>query len=199
MVLVYLNIAIFDGFPCLYKQVRVGRKGKSFEIYKFRTMRLNAETESGVTWASDEDPRITRMGRFLRKYRLDELPQFFNILIGDMSVIGPRPERPEFVEKLNKEIKFYDERHSVQPGLTGWAQVCYPYGASVSDSRDKLEYDLYYLKNMSFFMDLRVCLKTIGVILLGKERNMHVNRTSDKPDGSSIVLQIHECEPSEVN
>jgi len=154
--------------PAIYHQTRVGRMGKCFEVLKFRSMRLDAEKLNGAQWATENDPRVTRVGRFLRKYRLDELPQFFNVIRGDMSFVGPRPERPCFVEELKEKIPYYDERHSVRPGLTGWAQVQYNYGASVDDAYNKLEYDLFYLKNVSFSFDLLIILQTVRLILAGR-------------------------------
>ncbi len=130
-------------------------------------MRADAEEANGAQWASKDDPRTTRVGRFIRKFRLDELPQFINVIRGEMSFVGPRPERPVFVEQLRKEISYYDERHSVRPGLTGWAQVEYPYGSTVEDAFRKLEYDLFYLKNMSIFFDCAIVLKTIRTVLTG--------------------------------
>ena len=150
----------------LYFQTRVGCDGKTFRVIKFRTMRMDAE-KSGAQWASQNDPRVTRVGRFLRDTRIDELPQFFNVLQGSMSVVGPRPERPEFVSELSREIPHYDARHFVKPGITGWAQVHYPYGASKEDSRNKLEYDLFYLLNRNLFLDLLVTLKTVRVCMFG--------------------------------
>lgn len=151
--------------PLIYSQQRVGRGGKPFLIYKFRSMIPDAEAGSGAVWASTEDDRITRVGRVLRRTRLDELPQFINVLRGEMSLIGPRPERPEFVEQLAQTIPFYRARHAMRPGLTGWAQVQYRYGSSVDDSRIKLEYDLYYVKHASFLLDLRILLQTVQVML----------------------------------
>jgi lipopolysaccharide/colanic/teichoic acid biosynthesis glycosyltransferase len=136
-------------------------------VLKFRSMRSDAENGTGARWAVTNDPRVTRVGRFLRKYRLDELPQFINVVRGEMSFVGPRPERPEFVEELRKEIPYYDERHSVRPGITGWAQVQYEYGSSVEDAMRKLEYDLFYLKNMSPLFDCAIILDTIGIVLTG--------------------------------
>lgn len=150
--------------PAIYRQKRVGLHGREFTVYKLRSMRLDAEKD-GAQWAQKSDPRITRVGAFLRKTRLDELPQLVNVLKGDMSLVGPRPERLEFVRELEKTIPFYYTRHSVKPGVTGWAQVSYPYGASVEDARMKLEYDLYYIKNMSLLLDIKIILKTIGVVL----------------------------------
>ncbi|HWI17852.1 MAG TPA: sugar transferase, partial [Vicinamibacterales bacterium] len=141
--------------------------GAPFTIHKFRTMRSDAEATSGPVWsAGDQDPRITRVGRFLRKTRLDEIPQLWNVLLGDMSLIGPRPERPSFVEKLTKQIPFYGQRHVVKPGVTGWAQVRYAYGASVEDSLEKMQYDLYYVKHMSLTFDLLIALETIKTVVL---------------------------------
>jgi sugar transferase (PEP-CTERM system associated) len=157
--------------PVLYRQVRVGLDGSTFEILKFRTMRTDAESDSGPVWATGVgDPRITRLGRFLRKTRLDELPQLVNVLRGDMSFVGPRPERPHFVEKLQKVIPYYEERHRVRPGITGWAQVKFPYGATLEDAEEKLEYDLYYVKNMSPLLDVAIVLETFKVMLLGRGR-----------------------------
>jgi len=154
--------------PILYRQVRVSENGKPFEIYKFRSMRSDAEGDGVARWASKNDSRITRVGAILRKSRFDELPQLLNVLKGDMSFVGPRPERPEFVEQLAAVIPYYDERHRVKPGLTGWAQIRYPYGASEEDGREKLQYDLYYVKNYSMLLDFLILLQTAEVVLLGK-------------------------------
>jgi lipopolysaccharide/colanic/teichoic acid biosynthesis glycosyltransferase len=154
--------------PVLYHQVRVGQNGIMFRLHKFRSMRVDAEADGVVRWASTSDARVTRLGAFLRKTRLDELPQIFNVLRGQMSLIGPRPERPEFVERLSRSIPFYPERHRVKPGVTGWAQVLYPYGASEEDAKQKLEYDLYYVKNVGPILDLVILLQTIEVVLFGK-------------------------------
>ena len=148
----------------LYSQKRVGLGGKEFTVYKIRSMRQDAECGKAV-WAEKNDPRITRVGRFIRKTRIDELPQLFNVLRGEMSLIGPRPERQDFVRELEQKLPYYNVRHTVKPGITGWAQVCYPYGASLEDSRYKLEYDLYYIKNLSPLLELKILLKTIGVVL----------------------------------
>ncbi|MBQ4132294.1 MAG: sugar transferase [Desulfovibrionaceae bacterium] len=150
--------------PVIYCQKRVGLGGKEFTLYKFRSMSRDAE-KNGAQWAQVNDPRVTRVGRIIRKLRIDELPQLFNVIKGDMSLIGPRPERMEFVRELEKKIPYYYLRHTVKPGITGWAQVSYPYGASEEDSRIKLEYDLYYVKNISLMFDLQILLKTIGVVL----------------------------------
>ena len=165
---VALAIKITSPGPVLYRQKRVGRDGIVFDCYKFRTMRADAEADSGPTWVGDDDPRITRVGHFLRASRLDEVPQLWNVLKGDMSLIGPRPERPEFVEWLSREIPFYHLRQSVRPGITGWAQVRYKYGSSVEDAKEKLRYDLFYIKNMSPGLDLMVLFETTKTILLGR-------------------------------
>jgi sugar transferase (PEP-CTERM system associated) len=156
-----------DG-PALYGQVRVGEGGRPFTVWKFRSMRTDAEKGGKPIWATDQDNRITRVGRFIRKTRLDELPQFWNVLRGDMSFVGPRPERPFFVEQLAREIPFYQQRHAVKPGLTGWAQVKYQYGSSVEDAMEKLRYDLYYIKHLSVSLDVSIVFDTVKVILFGK-------------------------------
>jgi sugar transferase (PEP-CTERM system associated) len=153
--------------PVLYRQTRVGEGGRHFRILKFRSMRVDAE-QFGARWAEEDDPRITRVGAVLRKYRLDELPQIFNILRGEMSLVGPRPERPELEADLLRELPYYAERYRVKPGLTGWAQIRYPYGASLHDAFEKLQYDLYYIKNYSLFLDLLILLQTTEVVLWGK-------------------------------
>ncbi|MGR8919092.1 MAG: TIGR03013 family XrtA/PEP-CTERM system glycosyltransferase, partial [Gammaproteobacteria bacterium] len=160
-------IYLESGGPVLYRQERVGRRGKVFTLLKFRSMRQDAEA-GGAVWASQNDARVTRVGEFIRKTRIDELPQLFNVLRGDMSFVGPRPERPQFVAELAEAIPYYDLRHHVKPGITGWAQVLYPYGASINDAREKLQYDLYYLKNYSLFLDINIVLQTIQVILWRK-------------------------------
>jgi len=153
--------------PIFYHQERVGLNGAPFTIHKFRTMKSDAEAKTGPVWsAGDSDPRITRVGRFLRKTRLDEIPQLWNVLMGDMSLIGPRPERPSFVEQLTRQIPFYGQRHVVKPGVTGWAQVRYAYGASVEDALEKMQYDLYYVKHMSLMFDLLIALETIKTVVL---------------------------------
>ncbi len=168
MVIVALAIFLESGFPVIYVQERVGLHGKPFQLYKFRSMRQNAEVDGKAVWATQADQRVTRLGRFLRQTRLDELPQLFNVLLGDMSLVGPRPERPAFVSALEQEIPFYALRHQVKPGITGWAQICFPYGASSEDARQKLQYDLYYLKNYSLFLDLNILCLTLQVVLWGK-------------------------------
>lgn len=166
--IIALLIKIDSLGPVLFKQLRVGEREKNFVLYKFRTMYLDAENETGAVWAQRNDARGTRVGKILRKTRLDEIPQLFNVLKGDMSLIGPRPERPEFVEKLKEIIPYYSERHFVKPGISGWAQVKYRYGASVDDAIEKLRYDLYYIKNLSFFLDMLIVLETVKVVLFGR-------------------------------
>ena len=168
MLLVAAAIRLDSRGPIFYKQERVGRNGSVFEIYKFRTMRADAEGRGLPQWASLRDPRITRVGSFLRVMRIDELPQVLNVLRGDMSFVGPRPERPFFVESLSRDIPFYLERHRVRPGITGWAQINYPYGASIEDAKAKLSYDLYYIKNFSLLFDLLIILSTAQAILFNK-------------------------------
>jgi len=155
--------------PILYSQVRTGLNGKKFRVYKFRSMYQNAESK-GVQWAKEKDPRITKVGSFIRLTRIDELPQLWNVFKGEMSLVGPRPERPEFDLQLREQIPYYDVRYLVKPGITGWAQVCYPYGASVEDAYQKVAYDLYYIKNYSLLMDLAIAFKTLRVVVLGKGR-----------------------------
>jgi sugar transferase (PEP-CTERM system associated) len=154
--------------PVLYSQERVGKNGRAFHVYKFRSMRTDAEKD-GPVWASKEgDARTTRVGRVIRKIRVDEIPQFWNILRGDMNFVGPRPERPHFVKQLAEEIPFYEQRHLIPPGLTGWAQIKYPYGASIEDARQKLQYDLYYIKNQSLLLDAVILFETVKTILFGR-------------------------------
>ncbi|WP_018124096.1 TIGR03013 family XrtA/PEP-CTERM system glycosyltransferase [Desulfovibrio oxyclinae] len=162
--IVALFIKLDSRGPALFKQVRVGRADREFLIYKFRTMRCDAEKDCGAVWSDKNDSRITRLGNFLRKTRIDELPQLFNVLTGEMSLVGPRPERPEFVRDLKKIIPYYSERHFVKPGITGWAQVRYPYGSSVEDSIEKLRYDLYYIKNYTLLLDFRIMFATVAVM-----------------------------------
>ncbi len=168
LLLAMLAIFLESGLPVFYRQERVGQGGVPFTILKLRTMVRNAEKDGKPRWAGINDDRITRVGRFLRRSRIDELPQLFNVLRGDMSFVGPRPERPFFVQHLLEDIPYYDVRHSVKPGVTGWSQVRYPYGASVDDSLAKLQYDLYYVKNHSLFLDLLILVDTVQVVLLGK-------------------------------
>jgi sugar transferase (PEP-CTERM system associated) len=153
--------------PVFYKQERVGRNGRTFVLTKFRSMRVDAE-KSGPVWASKGDDRTTRVGRVIRKIRVDEIPQFWNILRGQMSFVGPRPERPHFVSQLAEEIPYYEQRHLIEPGLTGWAQIKYPYGASIEDARQKLQYDLFYIKNYSLILDAIIMFETIKIILFGR-------------------------------
>jgi sugar transferase (PEP-CTERM system associated) len=154
--------------PVFYRQKRVGRGGRHFYCYKFRTMRQDAEADTGATWATDNDPRITRVGKFLRSSRLDEIPQLWCVLKGDMHFVGPRPERPEFVEWLSKEIPYYGVRHVVRPGVTGWAQVQYKYGNTLEDAREKLQYDLFYIKNASVGLDILIMFQTVKIVVLGR-------------------------------
>ncbi|MCU1382829.1 MAG: family PEP-CTERM/XrtA system glycosyltransferase [Acidobacteria bacterium] len=168
MALTAIAIRFDSPGPLLYSQERVGENGGVFNIYKFRSMRTDAELAGKPVWARDNDDRITRVGRFIRKTRLDELPQLWNVMRGDMSFVGPRPERPFFVDQLAKEIPFYLQRHAVKPGLTGWAQVKYQYGSTVEDAMEKLRYDLYYIKHLSIVFDLTIVLDTVKVILFGK-------------------------------
>jgi len=162
-----LLIKLTSRGPVFFCQERTGQDGVPFKVIKFRTMRVDAEKESGPVWAQKNDARVTSIGRFLRLSRLDEIPQFLNILAGQMSFVGPRPERPHFVEQLKQSIPFYPLRHTVKPGLTGWAQVRHPYGASIEDAQEKLRYDLYYIKNMGLLFDLSIMFRTIAVILRG--------------------------------
>lgn len=168
MAVAAIAIVIENGFPILYRQERVGLNGRLFNVIKFRSMRRDAEKDGTPVWAKAQDNRVTKVGKIIRKLRIDELPQLFSVLKGDMSLVGPRPERPFFVDQLTKEIPFYAVRHSVKPGVTGWAQVRYHYGATVEDSAEKLQYDLYYVKNHSLFLDILVLFETVGVVLTGK-------------------------------
>jgi sugar transferase (PEP-CTERM system associated) len=165
---VLLAIKLDSPGPVLYRQERVGRGGVIFHCYKFRTMRQDAEADTGPVWAGDDDPRITRAGRFLRASRIDEIPQLWCVLKGDMAFVGPRPERPEFVKWLSEEIPYYGVRHAVRPGITGWAQIRYKYGNTIEDAKEKLQYDLFYIKNASFGLDLLIMFQTIKIVLLGR-------------------------------
>ena len=156
------------GAPLLYRQERVGENGKPFQVIKFRSMRTDAELDGVARWATRNDDRVTRVGRFIRKTRLDELPQLWNVLRGDMSIIGPRPERPQFVDDFNNRIRYYSLRHCVKPGLTGWAQLRYPYGSSFEDAEEKLKFDLFYVKNHNFAFDLAILIQTVEVVLFGR-------------------------------
>ena len=171
MLITIILIKLDEGFkaPVFYSQERVGLDGEPFNIIKFRSMRLDAE-KFGAQMASEDDPRITKTGNFLRKYRIDELPQIYNVMRGDMGFVGPRPERPQFVQQLIKTIPYYNERHNVKPGLTGWAQLKYPYGSTEADSLEKLKYDLYYIKHRSFLLDLLILIRTVEIVLFGKGR-----------------------------
>ena len=153
--------------PVFYRQERVGRSGRPFILAKFRSMRVDAEKE-GPVWAVKGDDRATRVGRIIRKIRIDEIPQFWNILRGEMNFVGPRPERPHFVAQLAEEIPYYEQRHLIAPGLTGWAQIKYPYGASIEDARQKLQYDLFYVKNQSLILDAIVLFETIKIVIFGR-------------------------------
>ena len=170
MLLAALAIKIEDGprAPVFYRQVRTGFLGAPFDVLKFRSMSVDAEKEGVARWATENDSRVTRVGQLIRKTRVDELPQILNVLRGDMSFVGPRPERPQFVEQLIESIPYYRERHAVKPGITGWAQVCYPYGASLGDSIQKQEFDLYYIKNHTIFLDMLILCQTAEVVLFGK-------------------------------
>jgi sugar transferase (PEP-CTERM system associated) len=165
---VILAIKLDSKGPVLYRQKRVGRAGSTFFCYKFRTMRQDAEADTGPTWAGDDDPRITRIGKFLRMSRIDEIPQLWCVFKGAMAFVGPRPERPEFVEWLTKEIPYYGVRHAVRPGITGWAQVRYKYGNTIGDAKEKLQYDLFYIKNASLGLDILIMFQTIKIVLLGR-------------------------------
>ena len=165
MILIALAIGASGGGPILYRQNRVGLNGRIFTIWKYRSMRPEAESDGVARWSSSKDARVTFLGRLLRRFRMDELPQLWNVLKGDMSFIGPRPERPEFVRQLEAQIPYYDYRHIVKPGISGWAQINLPYGASFQDAKEKLNYDLYYIKNYSLALDLLVLLQTARVII----------------------------------
>jgi sugar transferase (PEP-CTERM system associated) len=165
---VALAVRLSSPGPVFYRQERVGRGSVPFYCFKFRTMRQDAEADTGATWATDNDPRITRVGKFLRSSRLDEIPQLWCVLKGDMHFVGPRPERPEFVEWLSKEIPYYGVRHTVRPGITGWAQVQYKYGNTLEDAREKLQYDLFYIKNASVGLDFWIVFQTVKIVLLGR-------------------------------
>lgn len=168
MIITALLIILEDGFPFFYRQERVGKGGETFMVLKFRSMFKNAEKNKKPQWATTDDPRITKTGRIIRKLRIDELPQIMNVLKNEMSFVGPRPERPYFVDMLSAQVPYYNVRHSVKPGITGWAQVRYPYGSSVEDAIEKLQYDLYYVKNHSLFLDIVTLIHTVEVVLMGK-------------------------------
>jgi len=170
MLFTVVAIKLEDGIkaPVIFRQIRIGEEGRPYKIFKFRSMRVDAEKDGKAQWAVKGDSRITRVGNFIRKTRFDELPQIFNVVKGNMSFVGPRPERPEFVVMLSEKIEYFEERHRVKPGITGWAQIRYPYGASDKDALEKLQYDLYYVKNQSLFLDFLILLQTVEVILFGK-------------------------------
>jgi lipopolysaccharide/colanic/teichoic acid biosynthesis glycosyltransferase len=173
-------------FGVFLRQERVGQHGRPFSMLKLRSMVPNAESNGQALWSLPGDRRVTRVGAVLRRFRIDELPQIINILRGEMSFVGPRPERPEFVRDLSRDIPFYDERHSVKPGLAGWAQLCYPYGASVADAREKLQYDLFYVKHQTPLLDLRILLETFEVVLLGRERPVVRSRARPSADVGGV-------------
>jgi exopolysaccharide biosynthesis polyprenyl glycosylphosphotransferase len=168
MLLVALAVLLSSPGPILYRQTRTGKDGIPFQLYKFRSMRQDAETGTGAVWATKDDPRVTAVGYWLRKLRLDELPQLLNVIRGEMSLVGPRPERPEFVQVLQKEIPYYRQRLCVKPGITGWAQVNHKYGDTIEDAITKLEYDLYYIKNLAPSLDAYIMFHTIKTVLLGR-------------------------------
>jgi lipopolysaccharide/colanic/teichoic acid biosynthesis glycosyltransferase len=166
MLLIIIAVRLDSKGPAFFSQERTGQAGRVFTVWKFRSMRRDAEQATGPTWARQQDERVTRVGRFLRRSRLDELPQLWNVLRGDMSLVGPRPERPVFVQQLQTVIPFYNLRHTVKPGLTGWAQINYEYGSSVEDAVEKLQYDLFYIKHMSWVLDTLIAFETIKTILV---------------------------------
>jgi sugar transferase (PEP-CTERM system associated) len=168
MIVVAILIRSGSSGKVFYMQERVGLNGKPFMLIKFRSMRQNSEQGTGPQWAMENDPRITSVGKWIRKYRIDEIPQLINVLMGDLDLIGPRPERPVFVEKLEGAIPYYAMRHTVRPGVTGWAQVMFPYCGSVEESKEKLQYDLYYIKNMSIKLDLLIIIRTVKILILGR-------------------------------
>ncbi len=187
MLITVICIRLDSRGPILYRQRRAGLDGRIVTVLKFRSMRVDAEVGTGAVWAGHGDPRVTRVGRFIRKWRIDELPQLINVLRGEMSLVGPRPERPEFIETLSSAIPFYRERLMVPPGITGWAQVKYPYAASVEAARRKLQYDLYYIKHMSFFLDVLILLRTFKTIIVGL-RHSEEEAPASAPAGELTVL-----------
>ncbi len=206
-----LAVKLSSPGPIFYRQVRTGRFGKPFSLFKLRSMRVDAEKDGAQWSAAGNDSRATRVGRILRKYRIDEVPQLLNVLRGEMSFVGPRPERPEFIEQLAVEIPYFQERLLVQPGLTGWAQVNFPYGASLDDARRKLEYDLYYMKHMGVFLDILVLLDTVSIVLRGglgdknrvehpvsKAILQHFPEKSNKAPDSKISLEFHANSPGNL-
>jgi len=170
MLMTVIAIWLEEGFgaPLVYRQQRVGFNGKTFDVIKFRSMSVDAEQDGKAVWAQQNDSRVTWVGNFIRKCRVDELPQIINVLKGDMAFVGPRPERPQFVDQLSSHIPHYAARHHVKPGIAGWAQLCYPYGADDNDARQKLQFDLYYVKNHSMFLDCLILVQTVEVVLFGK-------------------------------
>ena len=168
MLLTALAVKLEFRGPVFYVQERVGRNGQTFKIFKFRSMRVGAEAKSGPVWAEADDPRVTRVGRIIRKLRFDELPQFVNVIRGQMNFVGPRPERPVFVDRLEAIVPYYSQRHVVKPGLTGWAQIKYPYGSSIEDAIEKLRYDLYYIKNQSLLLDAIILFETVKTVIFGR-------------------------------
>jgi exopolysaccharide biosynthesis polyprenyl glycosylphosphotransferase len=169
-ILLSLAIKVNSRGPILYRQERVGLNGKRFVAYKFRSMVKDAESDTGPVWADKDDPRITKIGRFMRRFRLDEIPQFINVIRGQMSVVGPRPERPYFVQQLSEEFPFYYRRHKVRPGISGWAQIKHPYDTDLEDVREKLKYDFFYIENAGLSLDLKIMVSTVAVMLSGKGR-----------------------------
>lgn len=196
MLLAAIAIRLEDGrrLPVLYQQVRVGCHGRPFSLLKFRSMRADAEKDGNARWAKDDDDRITRTGHWLRRFRIDELPQLINIIRGDMSVVGPRPERPEFVEQLSAQVPLYYYRHCVRPGLAGWAQLNFPYGSSVDDAREKLKYDLYYVKNAGIITDMLILMQTAEVVFFGRGTAMAGRRRAEEPASAGQA----EPEPAEA-
>ena len=168
MLLVALAVKLDSPGPVFYRQVRVGEGGRRFTIVKFRSMRVDAEASGAPQWASEHDPRVTRVGAFIRRFRIDELPQLWNVVAGEMALVGPRPERPELVAEIARRLPFYEPRHLVRPGITGWAQVYAPYAASIEETLEKLSYDLYYVKHQSFATDAGIMLSTLGVMAGGR-------------------------------
>jgi len=168
MLLVFLLVRLSSRGPALYRQRRVGKNDAPFTLFKFRSMFADAEAESGAVWAQKDDPRVTSVGKWLRRLRLDELPQLFNVLRGEMSIVGPRPERPEFVTELEKKIPYYRQRHCIKPGITGWAQINHKYSDTLEDTIIKLEYDLYYIKNLAPALDAFIIFHTVKVMLLSR-------------------------------
>jgi sugar transferase (PEP-CTERM system associated) len=206
MLVVAASVWAEEGFraPLLYRQQRVGRGGTVFQLLKFRSMQVDAEKESGPLWASRKgDARVTRTGRLIRRFRIDELPQLVNVLRGEMSIVGPRPERPEFVQQLNHDVPLYDYRHCMQPGLTGWAQLNFPYGASVEDASEKLKYDLFYIKNASIVLDLLILMQTLEVVIWGRAISMAgprvpEERPAPKAEEGSAQVSLFAAEKRDV-